>query len=253
MPTYEDEAIVLRQYPLAESDSIVVCVAPELGKVRAVAHGIKRAKSRFAGCLEPLNHIRVVFFNREGRDLGNIRHAELIHSYSGRIPTLNHIFAFTFFAELVHALAQENQSSHALFRLLLASLKAGEKKAAILPLVRYFEIWCLKIGGFYPNYDNCSSCGKFLKEDGFHALIKDGTALCGNCGPRDGIFVGTAAATSLQRIMKCPPEDFAAIPLETEACRQLERLAHGLLAQNLDSPLKSYRILKEALLNQIED
>ncbi|MBN2318041.1 MAG: DNA repair protein RecO [Acidobacteria bacterium] len=253
MPIYEDEAIVLRQYPIAESDSIVVCVAPELGKIRAVAQGIKKAKSRFAGCLEPLNHIKIAFFNREGRELGKIRHVELIHSYSGKIPTLEHIFAFTFFAELTHALAQENQSNPALFRLLLASLKAGENKVPILPLVRYFEVWCLKISGFYPNYACCSNCGKSVKDEGFFARIEDGTACCIHCGPSIGIFVGAAAAAALQKIIKYSPENFAAVPLESEAGRQLERLTHELLDRNLDSPLKSYRILKEAIKKQIED
>ena len=51
MPIYEDEAIVIRQYPIAESDSIVVCIAPELGKIRAVAQGIKKSKSRLPDAL----------------------------------------------------------------------------------------------------------------------------------------------------------------------------------------------------------
>lgn len=252
MPIHEDEAIVLRQYPLAEFDSIVVCVAPETGKIRAVAQGIKKAKSRYSGCLEPLNHIKIVVYNREGRDLGKIQHAELIHSYSKRFRTLEHVFAFTFFAELVHLFAQENQPNPALFRLLLASLKAGEKGALIPPLVRYFEVWCLKINGFYPNFISCFICGKYIQEYGFFAHIKDGTTRCSDCGSQNGIFIGTAAAEALRKIMKHSPEDFAAIPFEKEVDSQIERLTHGLLGQNLDHPLKSYRILKGVLIKQIE-
>ena len=253
MSIHEDQAIVLRQYPLAESDSIVVCVAPELGKIRAVAQGIKKAKSRFSGCLEPLNHIKIVVYSREGRDLGKIQHAELIHSYSTRFPSLEHVFAFTFFAELVHLFAQENQSNPALFRLLLASLKAGKKGALIPPLVRYFEVWCLKINGFFPNFSSCSTCGKRIQEDGFFAYIKDGTTCCRDCSSQNGIFIGTGTAETLRKIMKHSPEDFAAIPFEKEADSQIERLTHGLLGQNLDHPLKSYRILKEVLIKQIEE
>lgn len=253
MPIYEDEAIVLRQYPIAESDSIVVCIAPELGKVRAVAQGIKKLKNRFAGCLEPLNHIKLVFFNREGRDLGRIRHAELIHSYSAKITILDCIFAFTYFAELANTFVQENQSNPALFRLLQASLRAGENNAPIQPLVRYFEVWCLKLSGLYPNYAYCSNCGKYVKEEGFLARIKEAEAFCSACAPQNGIVIGARASKSLQAIMKCSPEDFSAIPLDAEAGRQLERLTQGLLGLNLDSPLKSYRILKETIIKHIED
>lgn len=252
MPIYEDEAIVLRHYPIAESDRIVVCVGPEMGKIRAVAAGIKKPKNRFAGCLEPLNHIKIVYFNREGRDLGRIRHAELVHSYSRRIPTLDHMFAFTYFAELVHAFAQENQSNPTLFRLLQASLKAGENNVPIQPLVRYFEVWCLKISGFFPNYDYCSRCGKYVKEEGFLVRIKDAVAYCKACAPQNGVLIGAAAAGSLRAIIQRSPEDFAAMPLDAAVGRQLENLTQALLGLNLDSPLKSYRILKEALIKRLK-
>jgi DNA repair protein RecO (recombination protein O) len=253
MPIREDEAIVLRQYPIADSDRIVVCIAPELGIIRAVAQGIKKPKSRLAGCLEPLNHIQIVFFSREGRELGRIQNAELIHSYSGKITSLSHIFAFAYFSELANILAQDNQSNPTLFRLFLASLKAGEKLVPIAPLVRYFEVWCLKISGLFPNYAYCSHCGKYVKEDGFFARIKEGNALCSNCSRNNGVFVGADASLALQAMMTNSPEDFTAMPIESEAEHQIERLTQELLELHLDSPRKSYRIFKESLIQKIED
>jgi DNA repair protein RecO (recombination protein O) len=247
MPIYKAEAIVLRQYPLADSDLIVVCVTQEFGKIRAVSQGIKKPRHHLAGCLEPLNHIQIDFSQREGHDLGKVRHAELIHSYSGKIISLNHIFAFTYFTELVNAIAQDNQSNPILFRLLLSSLKAGEKQDSILSLIRYFEVWCLKLSGLYPNYAYCSNCGKYVKEEGFFARIQDGCARCSQCARGNGIFVGSAASAALQSMMIRSPEDFAAFPLEAEAGIELERLTQGLLRLNLESPLRSYGILKDAL------
>ena len=62
MPVHEAEAIVLRQYSLSDSDRIIVFITREFGKIRAVAKGVKKPKSRFAGALEPLNHIRLEFY-----------------------------------------------------------------------------------------------------------------------------------------------------------------------------------------------
>ncbi len=247
MPIYEDEAIVLRQYPLADFDAIVVLIGPGLGKIRAVAQGVKKPKSRLAGCLQPLSHVRLVLYSREGRELGRIRDAELLHSYCGRINSLSHIFALTYFAELVHALVQENQPSPILFRLLLASLKAGEKCVPVLPLIRYFEVWCLKLSGFYPNYAYCSNCGKYVKEEGFFARINDGTSFCVRCADTNDVHIGVAASGALRAILARSPEDFAGLPMGSDVCLQLEHLTQGLLRLHTDIPLKSYRILKDAL------
>jgi DNA repair protein RecO (recombination protein O) len=247
MPIYEDEAIVLRQYPLADSDCIVVSIGPELGKIRAVGQGIKKPKSRLAGCLEPLNHVRISVYAREGSDLGKIRHAEMIHPYSGKIDSLDHIFTLAYFTELVHTLVQDNQANPLLFRLMLASLKAGEKRVPVHPFVRYFEVWCLKISGLYGNYAYCSDCGKYVKEEGFFARIMDGIALCGACAAKKDCYIDAASSRALQAMMTRSPEDFSTMPITRESCEQIGKLTQGLLAMHVDGPLKSYRILREVL------
>ena len=52
---YRDAAVVLRTYRLGESDRIVVFLTENHGKVRAVAKGIRKTRSRFGGRLEPLS------------------------------------------------------------------------------------------------------------------------------------------------------------------------------------------------------
>src|SRR5688572_7772134 len=108
MPILESEAVVLRQYSLAEADRIVVFFTREFGKMRAVAQGAKRTKSRLGGCLEPLNHINLSFYLKEGADLARIRQCETIHSYLGKQPTLEQVYAFTYMAELVQEVVQDN-------------------------------------------------------------------------------------------------------------------------------------------------
>lgn len=247
MPIYEDEAVVLRQYPLADSDSIVVWFGPRLGKVRTVAHGIKKPKSRLSGCLEPLNHVRIDFYAREGHDLGRIQHAELIHSYSGKSDSLNHLFSCTYFAELVHIVAQDNQANPVLFRLLLASLKAAEKKVPIPALLRYFETWTLKICGLYPNHAYCSDCGKYVKDLGFFARMEDGLGRCSDCAGSGDVFIGSEASRTLQAIWTHSPEDFSGLVVDAGIFEQIEKLTQGLLGTQMNVPLKSYKILKEAL------
>jgi len=247
MPIFEAEAIVLRQYSLSDADRIVVFVTREHGRMRAAAQGVKKPKSRIAACLEPLNHIRLEFWAREGRELSQVRQAELIHSYLGKNPDLLRVYAFSYFAEIINELVQDNQANPSLFRLLLATLNAGEKHSANPSLVRYFEIWCLKLSGLFPNYAYCSNCGKYVKDEGFFALVEAGQARCPACAQGRGIRVGAGAYAALESMVKLSPEQFAVQPLARDAAADIERLSQKLLGLHLEKQLKSYRILKETL------
>ena len=243
MPIHEAEAIVLRHYPLSDSDRIVVFFTREFGKLRATARGVQKPKSLLAGRLEPLNHIRLEFYVRQGRDLGRVRQADLIHSYLGGNVSLERACAFLYFAEIVSEVVQDNQPNDPMFRLLLASLRAGEKQPPARPLVRYFEIWCLQLSGLLPNYAYCSNCGKCVKNERFYARLDAGEARCAECATERGLPVGAEASSALERMMHVPPESFASQSLSEDALGDLERLAQKLLELHLEKQLKSSRIL----------
>ena len=59
MPLYQDEGVVLRTAKLGEADRILTLLTRDHGKVRAVAKGVRRTKSRFGGRLEPLSLIHI--------------------------------------------------------------------------------------------------------------------------------------------------------------------------------------------------
>jgi DNA repair protein RecO (recombination protein O) len=247
MSTFEDEAIVLRQYSLSDSDRIVVFMTREYGKVRAVAKGAKKPQSRIAACLEPLSHIRLELYAREGRDLSQIRRTEIIHSYLGKSPSLKHIYAFSYLAEICNEIAQDNQGNQALFRLILVCLNTGEKQGVSPQLLRYYEIWCLKLSGLLPNYAYCSNCGKCVKDEGFFAWSEAGQARCQDCSHGRGLKIGAVASSALMTMARLSPEQFVAQPYAEESIREIEQLSQKLLDFHLEKHLKSYRILKEAL------
>ena len=247
MPIFETEAIVLRHYPLSESGRIVVFFTREHGKLRAAADGIKKPKSRLAGALEPFNHVQTELWFREGKDLGQVRVAELISAFPGKAIDLRQIYACSYFAEIINELVQENQANHVLFRLLLASIKAGTSALPTVALIRYFEIWALRLNGFLPNFTRCSVCGKNVSEDGFFAWIESGEARCRICAGGVGIHISAKSALSLEKMMKLPPEEFMIYPFEQIAASELEKFAQRLLSFNLERQLKSWPLLWEAL------
>ncbi len=74
-----DQGIVLRSFPFGEADRVVVMLSPNRGKVRAVAHGVRKTKSRFGGRLEPFTHVDLVLY--EGRGLDTVTQVSVIEAF----------------------------------------------------------------------------------------------------------------------------------------------------------------------------
>jgi DNA repair protein RecO (recombination protein O) len=245
MPIHDREGIVLRQYPLADSDRIVVVLTRDAGMLRGVAQGARKLKSRIGGCLEPLNHVWLQIYSREGADLCRIRSCELVHSYLGRTPGLEHVFVFEYMAELIQELVPESSPNPLFFRLLLAALEAGEQQGASEALTRYFEIWCLRLSGLLPSYDSCAKCGSSIREGQFHAWIEAGQALCSTCARGTGVKLGAPANTLLRSAVQISPAQFIRSGAPTAALREIEDLTRRMFETHLEKRLKSRSLLQE--------
>ena len=79
MQGYRDDGVVLRTQKLGEADRIITLLTRHNGRVRAVAKGIRRTKSRFGGRLEPFTHVDVLIHH--GRSLDIITQADVIRAY----------------------------------------------------------------------------------------------------------------------------------------------------------------------------
>ena len=77
--TYRTEAIVLRRKDIGEADRILTLFTPQLGKVRVVAKGIRKPRSRKAGHLELFTRAKLLLAT--GRDLDIITQAEGLDAY----------------------------------------------------------------------------------------------------------------------------------------------------------------------------
>jgi DNA repair protein RecO (recombination protein O) len=76
---YRDDGVVLRTQKLGEADRIITLLTRHNGRVRAVAKGVRRTKSRFGARLEPFTHVDVLI--HPGRSLDVITQAEAIRAY----------------------------------------------------------------------------------------------------------------------------------------------------------------------------
>jgi DNA repair protein RecO (recombination protein O) len=181
MPLRETEAIVLRTYRLGEADKIVSLFARQMGRLRAVAAGARRTKSRYGSTLEPLSYIRLWVFERENRDLLRINSAELLESFFDMQKDYRVQVAAQYVAEVAERFLPEREVNERAFRLLLAVLKAFKRSGEVNRPLLYFNYWLLRLGGFLPEFDTCGACGRSLKGlPGYYGECSE-SLFCADC------------------------------------------------------------------------
>jgi DNA repair protein RecO (recombination protein O) len=165
MPLVETEAIVLRTYRLGEADKIVSLFTRQMGRVRAVASGAQRTKSRYGGTLESLSYVRLWFYERENRDLARLNSVEIIESFFDMQKDYASHLAAQYVVEVSERLLPEREVNERIFRLLLVVLRNLKRSREIdRPLV-YFNYWMLRLGGFLPDLMACGECGRTFDDE----------------------------------------------------------------------------------------
>lgn len=178
MALKESEAIVLRTYPLRESDLLVTLFTRLEGKVKGVARAAKKSKRRFGGALEPLTYVRAFYDDRERQELARLDACEVIESPLATEVSYPRAVALGHVAELVDELLPDREASDAVFRLTLSVLRELRGAAVWMPLT-YFELWMTRLMGFLPEFAECVVCGRSLNGSRafWHALADGLTCL----------------------------------------------------------------------------
>ncbi len=244
MPLRETEAIVLRTFQLGEADKIVSLFTRQLGRLRGVAAGARRSKSRYGGMLEPLTYLRVWFFERENRDLVRLNSVELVESFFVMQKDYRVQVAAQYVAEVCERLLPERQLDERAFRLLLAVLRGFKASENVeLPLL-YFNYWMLRLEGFLPDLERCASCSRDLREEAAHYGRGSEGLFCSNCrstvvGTRKALSVESRALAS--RLRQSPLERLLmdkaliALPWSIEARRFFEELVETHAEKKLNT------------------
>ena len=195
MPLYRESGVVLRTIKLGEADRIVTVMTEGRGKVRAVAKGIRKTKSRFGARLEPPTHVALQLY--EGRQLDTITQAESIDHFKAIRDDLDRVGRATALLEVVDQVAQEGEPNAALLRMLLGALRSLATRDTPL-LVPGFFLKLLSLEGFHPVLDRCAGCGADDTELVAFDL-GEGGALCRSC--RRGLPISPGALDLVRRIL----------------------------------------------------
>src|SRR5690606_36801724 len=214
---YRDHGVVLRTYKLGEADRIVVFITRGHGKVRSVAKGVRKTRSKFGGRLEPTSHVAVQFY--EGRELDIVTQAETIDQFRAIRDDYDRFTRASAMLEAVDQIAQEREVSPGLYTLLLGALRTLDARDAPLVVAGFF-LKLLAQEGFRPQLDQCVSCG--TPDDLVAIEFDEGGVLCRSCRRGQAI---TAEALHLIRLVLGGRLGEALDQPPSAATREVDRLA----------------------------
>jgi len=184
---YKDEGVVLKTMKLGEADRIVTLFTRDNGKVRAVAKGIRKTKSRFGGRLEPFTRVQCLIYR--GRNLDTITSVDILdsfHEVRRDYPTLTSASALV---ELVEKITPERERAFSTYALLIGGLQAlaDDKGGTVVPA---FLVKLLSLCGYHPELKSCAACGGPGVLGAFSPAF--GGAVCESCWHEDQDSFGIA-------------------------------------------------------------
>lgn len=252
MGLYRDEAVVLRTHKLGEADRIVVLFTEAHGKVRAVAKGVRKTKSRFGGRLEPGSNIRLLLY--EGREhplggegrLDTITQAETIEAHRAIHEDLGRLTDAMALLEAVDQVAQERETDARLYRMLQGALRTlAERRSPLLVASFYWKMLALE--GMAPQFDACIHCQTPVEEAAPVGLdLLEGGVVCRACRLAGGkgrlLPAGADSVDLIRRILGGDLVGALAEPAGP-ATSQVADLATIALEAHLERRLRSVRML----------
>ena len=171
MPARETEAIILKTFPLGESDRVVSFLGRGSGRLRGVAAGARRLKNRFGSTLEILSHVHLWYVERETRDLVRIQQADLLESFHKAQSNYALSTGLAVISEVAELVLPEREVSEAMFRLILLAVREIERTGSWELPLSYLAFWTVRLGGWLPRFDRCTTC---------QSALDTGPAFCDN-------------------------------------------------------------------------
>lgn len=235
---YKDEGVILKTIKLGEADRIVTIFTRSNGKVRAVAKGVRKTKSRFGARLEPFTQAQLMIY--KGRNLDTITSVDIVRSFDEVRTDYVRLTSAAALVDLVEKMTEERAQSLSTYSLLLSGLQAlgAGPGGSVVP---GFLIKLLSISGYHPQLSVCAGCGSAAGLSGFSASF--GGAVCDDCWrkDRDAERLGTERIATLNRLLA---EDLGADA--GEFAGELTQLLRRYTEYHLERPLKSLHLLATA-------
>lgn len=232
---YKDEAVVLRTMRLGEADRIVTFLGRTGGKIRAVAKGVRKTKSRFGGRMEPFAQVSLVLWRGRSGGLDTVTQVDVVQPFREIRENLRSFARGQVMLEAIDRVVQEREQSSRTFILLtdsLHALAAAERDLASSELVlANFLLRLSGLAGFAPSLMRCAECGE--PPDWFSP--GQGGAVCNRCRDDEAEEI----SRRLLQVMHDAVREGPWMEIDKPLAESAERIARFYAEYHLERRLRS--------------
>jgi DNA repair protein RecO (recombination protein O) len=236
MALFETEALILRTYNLAEADKIVVCLGRSSGLIRGVAKGCRKLKNRFSAALEPFTLIQLTYYQKEHQELVSLRQTEILRSHFNLSSDATILTGLAYMGDLLIEFSPPHQANDTLYRMATACLEAiAQSPVDLQSVLRYFEVWLLKIEGFLPDLRRCAECHRAFDSEETVFMGSDLALRCRSCS-QGGNALSRGLHAQLRATEKLSPAKFAEKSREvsSQIKKDMAELTHRIIGRVLE-------------------
>lgn len=250
--TYKTEGVVLRHSSSGEADRVLAIYTIDYGTIHVVGRGLRRAKSRLTGHLEPLSHVAIQLTRGKGIDI--VTGADTLHGHTALRNSLEGIARGLVCVEMVEAFAPEEHPNPELYRLLLDALEQlnnGEGDR----LLWHFAFHVLRVTGYMPELQQCVVCNNAVQPDEHLFSPGLGGVVCLSCA-RDGdpagpheragaplLALSLNALKVLRYFRDNPYKAVQSLNVDSELAGELQRVLGGYIHYLLEREVRSATFL----------
>jgi len=243
---YVTDAIVLSRFDYGEADRILTLLTPGLGKIKAIAKGIRRPTSRIGGSLEPLAELRLQL--AKGRTFDVVTQVTMQHAWLGLHDRLEVTATAWYCGELLDRSLEERHAAEPLYLLLRRAYELLDAGMAPDRVARWFEMRLCDELGVRPEVDRCVECDRLLEAgDEVRWVPRLGGVLCGrHAGPSMAAAgLSTDALRVLKAYQRMDVEALAGLRLPVVVEAEVERVLGEFVRHVMERDTRSRRFLEE--------
>lgn len=247
MAIFKTEGVVIKSQNLRETSKLLTMYTLDFGKIKLVAKGSRSMKSRFGGSIDLLNHIAVVMYYKEARQIQLLSQSEIIHSFAQIRTDLNKLTLALAVCELIDKAEVANLPNALLFRTTINTLEGLDQGTQTTNYFLCFAIQFLQIAGFKPNFERCLNCGNPSAGERILFKISKGGFLCSQChaGDTSGLMLTPETVKVLRWFQKVSPTSIDSIHPSTRAQTEITQFVKAYMNYHLEgiSDLNALRFL----------
>jgi DNA repair protein RecO (recombination protein O) len=248
---YRTEAIVLKGYDYGEADRILTLLTPHAGKLRAIAKGVRRTKSRMSGHVDLFTRSNLLI--ARGRQLDIVTQADTLENFGPVRSDLWRSSLCHYVAELADNFSAENLANYPLYALVICTLRRLSTGSDLDLATRAFELSLLGVTGYRPQLHHCLQCDSIIEPQTNRFSCKLGGVLCPDCVFADGaaLPISIPALKLMRNLQTNETATIQILGIPSDVHREVERRLQEYITYRLEARPRSVAFLERLRSEQI--